>query len=81
MYSLKSRTLKKVRRIEMLEIGESLGESWLKHVRNCSIVQCNWKTSPRILWQHLEEIDEILNELRIAFGDDSVDILGNGNAA
>lgn len=65
----------------MSEIGESLGESWLKHVRNCSIVQCNWKASPRMLWQHLEEIDEILNALRILFGDDSVDIWGNGNAA
>ena len=51
----------------MFEIGESLGESWLRHVQNCTIVQCNWKASPQIPWLHLEEIDMLLNELRLEF--------------
>ena len=28
-----------------LEMGESLLYSWLKHVKNCQIVQTNWKAS------------------------------------
>ena len=29
-----------------IEIGESIIYSWLRHIKNCSIVQLNWKTSP-----------------------------------
>ena len=29
-----------------LEMGESLGFSWMKHVKRCQLVQTNWKVSP-----------------------------------
>lgn len=32
-----------------IEIGESLFYSWLRHVKECQIVQTNWKISPQ--WQ------------------------------
>jgi hypothetical protein len=52
-----------------LEIGESLVYTWLKHVRDCHIVQLNWKASPtwelkneeQILKLH-SETDRIFNE-------------------
>ena len=42
-----------------IEMGESLFYSWLRHVKECQIVQTNWTTSSQ--WQlnneeHLEEI-------------------------
>ena len=46
-----------------IEMGESLFYSWLRHVKNCKLVQLNWKTSP--MWQISNEneliplIDEI----------------------
>lgn len=36
-----------------IEIGESLCYSWLRHVKDCQIVQTNWKPSPS--WQLLHE--------------------------
>lgn len=30
-----------------IEIGESLPYSWLRHVKECQIVQINWKVSPK----------------------------------
>ena len=30
-----------------LEVGESLALSWLRHVRECDVVQLNWKMSPK----------------------------------
>lgn len=37
------------RTIMKIEIGESLFYSWLRHVKECQIVQTNWKISPQ--WQ------------------------------
>lgn len=42
-----------------IEMGESLGASWLKHVRNCFVVQTNWKTSKSWPKLHLQEINGI----------------------
>lgn len=39
-----------------IEIGESLFYSWLRHVKDCQIVQTNWKVSPQ--WE-LSNKDEI----------------------
>lgn len=64
-----------------IEMGESLAASWLKHVQRCLLVQTNWKASSRRPWQNLVEIDEILRELCDEFGDESIDIWGNVNAA
>ena len=36
-----------------IEIGESLCYSWLRHVKDCQIVQTNWKPYPS--WQLLHE--------------------------
>ena len=32
-----------------IEVGESLALSWLRHVRECQVVQINWKATPDIL--------------------------------
>lgn len=39
-----------------IEMGESLFYSWLRHVKECQIVQTNWKVSPQ--WQ-LSDADEL----------------------
>jgi hypothetical protein len=44
-----------------IEIGESLVYSWLRHVKQCQIVQTNWKVSPK--WQ-AKDID--LNSMKKA---------------
>ena len=36
-----------------IEIGESAIYSWLRHIKNCKIVQTNWKRSP--LWDIFNE--------------------------
>ena len=53
-----------------IEIGESLIYSWLRHEKQCQIVQTNWKTSPN--WQidgskkeKLKELMEKANKLFI----------------
>ena len=39
-----------------IEMGESLFYSWLRHVKECQVVQTNWKPSPS--WQ-LQGEDEL----------------------
>lgn len=46
-----------------IEMGESLIYSWLRHVKECQIVQTNWKSSPRWVFNHKSEIENMLNEL------------------
>lgn len=46
-----------------IEMGESLFYSWLRHVKECQIVQTNWKASPS--WQ-LNSQDEIERFWRIS---------------
>lgn len=36
-----------------IEMGESLFYSWLRHVKECQVVQTNWKPSPS--WQLQDE--------------------------
>lgn len=36
-----------------IEMGESLFYSWLRHVKECQVVQTNWKPSPS--WQLRDE--------------------------
>ena len=43
-----------------IEIGESLGYSYLRHVKQCWLVQANWKVSEH--WVRLQT-DEVLDEL------------------
>lgn len=39
-----------------IEIGESLFYSWLRHVKECQLVQISWKASPQ--WQ-LSDVDAL----------------------
>ena len=44
-----------------IEMGESLFYSWLRHVKECQIVQTNWKTSPEWTLLHEDELKEIMS--------------------
>lgn len=48
-----------------IEVGESLFYSWLRHVKDCTIVQTNWKTSPQWILQK----EDMLQVLYDAFSD------------
>lgn len=43
-----------------IEMGESLFYSWLRHVKQCQIVQMNWKVSSSWELRHVEEIESLL---------------------
>lgn len=45
-----------------IEMGESLFYSWLRHVKECQIVQTNWKISPKWQMQHEEEIYGLMSK-------------------
>lgn len=42
-----------------IEMGESLFYSWLRHVKECQIVQTNWKVSPKWPLQHEEALERL----------------------
>ena len=44
-----------------IEMGESLFYSWLRHVKQCQIVQMNWKASSQWELYHAEEIECLLH--------------------
>ena len=50
-----------------IEMGESLFYSWMRHVKECQIVQTNWKSSPKWLLYHKEELENIMNEAEVLF--------------
>lgn len=43
-----------------IEKGESLSYSWLRHVKECQIVQTNWKVSPQWVIQHEEALAQLM---------------------
>ena len=43
-----------------IEMGESLFYSWLRHVKECQVVQTNWKASPQWTLEHNEDLQEIM---------------------
>ena len=43
-----------------IEIGESLVYSWLRHIKECQIVQTNWKCSPNWELQNHDEIETVM---------------------
>ena len=47
-----------------IEIAESLFRSWLRHVRDCRLVQINWKPSPTWEGENLERIEELFKQSR-----------------
>ena len=52
-----------------IEIGESLFYSWLRHIKNCRIVQTNWKTSSSWKIYHEEEIVKLYDIALAEFTD------------
>ena len=43
-----------------IEMGESLFYSWLRHVKECQLVQTNWKVSPKWTLRHEEELERLM---------------------
>lgn len=43
-----------------IEIGESLLLSWLKHIKECQIVQTNWKASNKWELKNKETLDQLM---------------------
>lgn len=43
-----------------IEMGESLLYSWLRHVKECQIVQTNWKVSPQWNTLHRSELQALM---------------------
>lgn len=53
-----------------IEMGESLFYSWLRHVKECQIVQTNWKVSTQWRFSESEEIHEMMSEVKDYFSDE-----------
>lgn len=45
-----------------IEMGESLFYSWLRHVKECQIVQTNWTTSSQWPLKHEEQLEQIMSK-------------------
>jgi len=43
-----------------IEIGESLLLSWLKHIKECQLVQTNWKASSKWELKHKEALEQLM---------------------
>lgn len=43
-----------------IEIGESILYSWLKHIKECQIVQLNWKASNKWELKNKEKLEELM---------------------
>lgn len=54
--------LRKDRNTMKIEMGESLLYSWLRHVKECQIVQTNWKVSPKWEFKNEKEIRSIMEQ-------------------
>ena len=54
-----------------IEIGESVGYSYLRHVKKCLVVQTNWKYSPA--WERRAtdgKIEQLFQDMKTEFGDE-----------
>ncbi|NLN42633.1 MAG: hypothetical protein GX160_11810 [Clostridiales bacterium] len=52
-----------------IEMGESLLYSWLRHVKECQIVQTNWKVSPKWDLKNEDKLAEIMERTNSYFED------------
>jgi hypothetical protein len=50
-----------------IEIGESLFYSWLRHAKECTLVQCNWKASPSWELRNMDAIEQMIINSDIFF--------------
>ena len=65
-----------------IEMGESLAASWLKHVCGCTLVQTNWKPSPRWQEHNYDEIERLVQDARAYFNARNLNVFKqNDNAA
>ena len=48
-------------RFVKIEMGESLFYSWLRHVKECQVVQTNWKVSSQWSVQHVDELEALMS--------------------
>lgn len=52
-----------------IEMGESLFYSWLRHVKECQIVQTNWKVSSQWDMNHESEIKDLIEKVDAHFSE------------
>ena len=52
-----------------IEIGESLFYSWLRHVKDCQIVQTNWKVSPQWELRYEDELQQLMQDADAYFAE------------
>lgn len=52
-----------------IEMGESLFYSWLRHVKECQIVQTNWKVSPQWQLQDEDALERLAKKADTLFSD------------
>ena len=52
-----------------IEMGESLFYSWLRHVKECQIVQTNWKVSSKWDMDYESEIKELIEKVDAHFSE------------
>lgn len=52
-----------------IEMGESLFYSWLRHVKECQIVQTNWKVSPQWQLQNEDALDKLMKKTDAFFSE------------
>ncbi len=64
-----------------IEMGESLFYSWLRHVKECQLVQTNWKSSPSWTFESSNVIEEMLGELDSYFREKSGDAIFKKNGS
>ena len=50
-----------------VEIGESLVYSWLRHIKECEIVQMNWKASPNWEMKERDTLIELMDNSKTIF--------------
>jgi len=52
-----------------IEMGEFLFYSWLRHTKECQVVQTNWKVSPQWQLQHEDELSVLMQIMDGHFSD------------
>lgn len=46
-----------------IEVAESLLYSWMRHVKDCKIVQTNWKVSSKWKFDHIPDLEKHMSEI------------------
>jgi hypothetical protein len=50
-----------------IEIGESLLSSWLRHIKECQLVQTNWKASGKWELKNKEKLEKLMETSQVLF--------------